>query len=113
MKGGGGGASLGGGGGGVSGGGFFNSSIIFVSIGCLIASTTLRASPVTRAYPTITCMMTTMVNPSRCLEEFLCCCAKSNPVSFKKHARSWRVEHTEPSLTYSQTGIVVPEGPEF
>jgi hypothetical protein len=49
MNGGGAAASFGGGGGGVSGGGFFISSMILVSIGCLITSTTLRARPVTRA----------------------------------------------------------------
>jgi hypothetical protein len=49
MNGGGGGASFGGGGGGTSGGGFLISSMILVSMGAFITSTTLRARPVTSA----------------------------------------------------------------
>ena len=67
MKGGGGVASLGGGGGGVSGGGFLISSMILVSIGALMTSTTFRANPVTSAQPSNRCRPTTMAMLGMCL----------------------------------------------
>src|SRR5271163_2202697 len=64
MNGGGGVLSLGGGGG-CSGGNSLVSSMILVSTGSLITSTTLRARPVTSAYIKTTCSSTAMEIPVR------------------------------------------------
>ena len=74
---GGGGANLGGGGGRFSGGGGggFTSSMILVSIGFLITSTTLRASPVTSAQPIRMCNRMTIPKPTTCLPGLRCCSA--------------------------------------
>jgi crotonobetainyl-CoA:carnitine CoA-transferase CaiB-like acyl-CoA transferase len=74
---GGGGASFGGGGGRFSGGGGGGliSSMILVSIGFLMTSTTLRAKPLTRAQPSSRCIKITIPMPSMCLPGLRCCSA--------------------------------------
>ena len=55
------------------GGGGFTSSMILVSIGPLMTSTTLRASPFSSAQPSTMCSSTTTASPVMCLPGFLCC----------------------------------------
>ena len=73
----GGGGSVFGGGGRFSGGGGggLTSSMILVSMGALMISTTLRARPLTRAQPSSRCMSKTTPMPTMCLVGLRCCCA--------------------------------------
>ena len=74
---GGGGANFGGGGrfSGGGGGGGLTSSMILVSIGALMTSTTLRARPLTSAQPISRCISTTIPKPIACLPGLPCCSA--------------------------------------
>ena len=57
------------------GGGGLTSSMILVSIGALITSTTLRARPLTSAQPSKRCIASTTPIPTRCFVGLRCCCA--------------------------------------